>query len=904
MKTFKNFLAIVAIALISLTSFWATDIFAGSWNYPFSISSNRWWDITLYLKPWENITFHAVMKNWTLDDINDYEIIWQNNENLQKTSENRSNNEIITKFVTVNNSYNVNNSKIAVYNKNWVLSSLIITVIVWEKASYDTLWQCINMSNLRNYIYADKIALSKCKRNFYYNDNEAWNYKVNSYPSKERCVKIKKWFLDSSLGWSSRFWAVTEPKICKEKYYDVNWQQWGIKLNLSYLLANKDVKPWEKDIVALDFEIKNPKWASTNLEWFTLSNIHSTGLNKETISSIKLWRKIWVNETLIKELWPYRPDSRSVSFDGLHGLDIDRDFWSRFIITVSINKNSGNQAVNLKISNLKFTNYQNRAYDINIEPSYLVSNRKITVNANNYSYGKPNLELSNFRSFPKNPNINDNIEISYDIKNTWNIKTKVIVSTIWQDFYSLDQSGLKNSLNPWESTIVKLTIVKLITDNWDLSISNRDHWFIHINFKVDADNYIDESNEDDNEIKERIYITPNEPDLTVDGFLFYPEFQNWTKNLLRIIVHNNWKEISNPEMSVTINWNGFKKTIIHQMKNRKVWWKSWSTEEFIKLREFWINKAWNYKITYVIDPKNKIIETKESNNIHFNSFYFHVDNSKTTDTCTDSDRFDYHNKWYVKHNWWGKMFDTCSIWYKKYVNDCSGDNCSVDELFCNNENIPSLKSYSCKYWCYDWRCLETEEEEADVPPPAWYEDDVIISKNKSNFKDIWIDTLQWESANFLYNKWVIWWYSDGTFKWNNLVNRAEAAKFLILAKFGQNFNSNENYRTNLWDVKQDEWYAPYVNKSESLGIIKWYNDWRFRPEQWVNRWELLKMLTRTFNLEENLSYDFTDVSQGWIKQYAWIVAKYDLFPNIWDKLNPWDYLTRNEVSIAIYQLIK
>ena len=268
----------------------------------------------------------------------------------------------------------------------------------------------------------------------------------------------------------------------------------------------------------------------------------------------------------------------------------------------------------------------------------------------------------------------------------------------------------------------------------------------------------------------------------------------------------------------------------------------------------------------------------------------------TTDAITDSVTNISKNKIELPFNtvFWrnfkNKKYHNIMIWI-----------CEKWKLWSRKNNcINILKhKYKVNYW--------SEEGEQITTPTAWYEDEVITTERKSNFKDKWLDTLEWKSANYLFDEWIIWWYSNGTFRWDKLVNRAEASKFLVLAKFGKYFNTSYytgelNYQTKLLDVKQDEWYAPFVNKAEFHNIIKWYSDLSFKPTEWVRRWEFLKMLTKTFNLDENLSYNFTDINQDWIKQYAWIVDKYNLFPDIWTKFKPGDYMTRDEVAIAIYQI--
>ena len=219
-----------------------------------------------------------------------------------------------------------------------------------------------------------------------------------------------------------------------------------------------------------------------------------------------------------------------------------------------------------------------------------------------------------------------------------------------------------------------------------------------------------------------------------------------------------------------------------------------------------------------------------------------------------------------------------------------------------NENI--IERYN--FICFNWYIKRDKKCIINNTPPSWYEGEIISNNpSQSNFKDESPYTIEWKAANSLYVRWIIWWYPDGTFKWDNLVNRAEAAKFLILARFWNNFGSSYytwelNYISNLRDLKQNEWYASFVNAADFNGIINWYDDWTFRPSTWVRRGEFLKMLTKTFNLYENLDHGFYDVKWTWVDAYAWIVNRYDLFPNIWFELKYWDFMTRNEVTIAIY----
>lgn len=190
-------------------------------------------------------------------------------------------------------------------------------------------------------------------------------------------------------------------------------------------------------------------------------------------------------------------------------------------------------------------------------------------------------------------------------------------------------------------------------------------------------------------------------------------------------------------------------------------------------------------------------------------------------------------------------------------------------------------------------------------PPAGYEDEVIINPEayKNPFPDTNTSHLEGKAAAELYRRAVIGGYPDGEFKGSRAVNRAEAAKFLLLAKLksvGELTNTGK-----FPDVVEGQWYVKFIIKAANLGIINGYPDGNFRPQNTVNTAEFLKMLTLTFGLEKNLDYSYSDVkSSDWFAQYAGAAQKYELFPSRSLKLEPAKTLTRDEVAVAIYQYLK
>ncbi|MBU0982151.1 S-layer homology domain-containing protein [Patescibacteria group bacterium] len=82
-------------------------------------------------------------------------------------------------------------------------------------------------------------------------------------------------------------------------------------------------------------------------------------------------------------------------------------------------------------------------------------------------------------------------------------------------------------------------------------------------------------------------------------------------------------------------------------------------------------------------------------------------------------------------------------------------------------------------------------------------------------------------------------YPDGSFKPNNDINRAELLKILIE---GRDTTPSVNDYNNCFPDVGREWFAPYVCFAKVHGMIKGYPDGTFRPGETVNKVEALKML--------------------------------------------------------------
>ena len=99
------------------------------------------------------------------------------------------------------------------------------------------------------------------------------------------------------------------------------------------------------------------------------------------------------------------------------------------------------------------------------------------------------------------------------------------------------------------------------------------------------------------------------------------------------------------------------------------------------------------------------------------------------------------------------------------------------------------------------------------------------------------------SIKYLKNKSIIKGYSDGAFKPNDTLNRAEMLKIIMEGYFSD--DELDVGRNCFKDVKA-QWFAQYICDAKEKGVVKGYANGFFRPSREVNWAEALKMAIKTF----------------------------------------------------------
>lgn len=130
-----------------------------------------------------------------------------------------------------------------------------------------------------------------------------------------------------------------------------------------------------------------------------------------------------------------------------------------------------------------------------------------------------------------------------------------------------------------------------------------------------------------------------------------------------------------------------------------------------------------------------------------------------------------------------------------------------------------------------------------------------------------LDETNWayESIEKLVDAGIILGYPDKTFRPDGNIKRAELIKIVNLV-FSY---SDKQEATKFIDIKQDDWFYDNILIAEKSGYIDGYTDGTFRPNGYITRQELCKILD-TINGFVALPFDksITDEVSPWAEEYV------------------------------------
>lgn len=185
---------------------------------------------------------------------------------------------------------------------------------------------------------------------------------------------------------------------------------------------------------------------------------------------------------------------------------------------------------------------------------------------------------------------------------------------------------------------------------------------------------------------------------------------------------------------------------------------------------------------------------------------------------------------------------------------------------------------------------------------------------QADFSDLSSTDPYYVAIDALVDQGVLTGYEDNTFHPGEEVNRAEALKIVLLGTGVDLEEGTSSVDLTFSDVKEIDWFFPYVSTGLHLGIIKGYEDATFRPEQSVNRAEAMKMLLEaagiglegSVNVTTPTAAPFVDVAvEFWYASYASYAKSWNIEPPQTDgQWHPEEAITRGNLAEMVYRLQK
>jgi hypothetical protein len=102
------------------------------------------------------------------------------------------------------------------------------------------------------------------------------------------------------------------------------------------------------------------------------------------------------------------------------------------------------------------------------------------------------------------------------------------------------------------------------------------------------------------------------------------------------------------------------------------------------------------------------------------------------------------------------------------------------------------------------------------------------------------------AISYLKDEGIIEGYANGSFRPEQSINRVEILKMLLLG-FGYDVPGDYSM-PDLSDLDEEAWYLPYLNYAASFGIVQGYPDGTYLPSHSLNRVEFLKILLSAYGI--------------------------------------------------------
>lgn len=160
----------------------------------------------------------------------------------------------------------------------------------------------------------------------------------------------------------------------------------------------------------------------------------------------------------------------------------------------------------------------------------------------------------------------------------------------------------------------------------------------------------------------------------------------------------------------------------------------------------------------------------------------------------------------------------------------------------------------------------------------------------------------WAKANIdlLISKGLLSGYPDGSFRPDHSLTRAESIKVIAT------YLGLEGQASSFTDVPASHWASSYIGAAFQSGLMQGYSDGSFRPNDMISRAELAALMTRAFKLEGTGAASFKDVStSAWSYAYIDALAAHEIVTGYADgTFKPNQAITRAEFATIMTRLLQ
>lgn len=190
---------------------------------------------------------------------------------------------------------------------------------------------------------------------------------------------------------------------------------------------------------------------------------------------------------------------------------------------------------------------------------------------------------------------------------------------------------------------------------------------------------------------------------------------------------------------------------------------------------------------------------------------------------------------------------------------------------------------------------------------------ILPSVHAEAFRDVPAGDELSDAVAYLHAKGIIQGYSDGTFRPDQDVQRAEALKLIVSAKQPAEADLSAYSKSDFSDVSSDAWYFPYVEYSfKKLNIVNGPPvASSFHPARSVTKAEFFKMFLLSQGADMNANADVKlplapDVTDATTWYYPYVRTSFYTSMSIIGKsgtIHPERTLTRADVALLMYRFL-